>query len=120
MGLSVKHNDHLFRADSKITMGQASRPRPKRLAKKLRAIRDQLGLSQNELIALLECNNELTQARVSAYERGTREPPAIVLLKYARKCLGNGAYLENLIDDTLELPRGTSSGSGKVHLKQKR
>jgi transcriptional regulator with XRE-family HTH domain len=85
-------------------MGQASRPKPTRLARKLRTIREQLGVSQNELIDLLGLSGQLTQARISAYERGVREPPAIVLLRYARHCLGKGAYLENLIDDFLELP----------------
>jgi transcriptional regulator with XRE-family HTH domain len=82
-------------------MGQASRPRPSRLARKLTNIRAKLGLSQNELISRMGVAEEITQARISAYERGVREPPLTVLLKYARL---SGVYVEVLIDDELELP----------------
>jgi transcriptional regulator with XRE-family HTH domain len=85
-------------------MGQTSRPKPARLAEKLVEVRNRLGLSQNELISRLRMSGELTQARISAYERGVREPPLIVLLRYARNCLGGGKYLEILIDDELNLP----------------
>ncbi len=82
-------------------MGQSSRPKPARLAEKLTAIRMALGLSQNELISRLDLGEEVTQARISAYERGVREPPLTVLLKYARAA---GVYVDVLIDDDLELP----------------
>ncbi len=82
-------------------MGQASRHRPARLAEKLLHVRVALGLSQNELIGRLGLSGELTQARVSAYERGVREPPLIVLLKYARAA---NLAVEALIDDELDLP----------------
>jgi transcriptional regulator with XRE-family HTH domain len=82
-------------------MGQASRPRPSRLARKLADVRAKLGLSQNELISRMGVAEEITQARISAYERGVREPPLTVLLKYARL---SGVYVEVLIDDELELP----------------
>lgn len=83
-------------------MGQSSRPRPTRLAEKLLTIREALQLSQNEMISRLGLNDELTQARISAYERGVREPPLLVLLKYAR--VGN-VSVEALIDDELNLPQ---------------
>jgi transcriptional regulator with XRE-family HTH domain len=83
-------------------MGQASRPRPRRLAKKLLAIRATLGLSQNEMIGRLGLGDDLTQARISAYERGVREPPLLVLLKYARAA---NVSVEALIDDELDLPK---------------
>lgn len=82
-------------------MGQSSRPKPVRLAEKLIAIRTALGLSQNELISRLDLGQEITQARISAYERGVREPPLPVLLKYARAA---GVYVDVLIDDELDLP----------------
>lgn len=82
-------------------MGQSSRPKPVRLAEKLIAIRVSLGLSQNELISRLDLGKESTQARISAYERGVREPPLTVLLKYARAA---GVYVDVLIDDELDLP----------------
>jgi transcriptional regulator with XRE-family HTH domain len=82
-------------------MGQSSRQKPSRLAKKLVAVRNAFQLSQNELIRRLELSDEFTQARISAYERGVREPPLPVLLKYARLA---GVYVDVLIDDELELP----------------
>ena len=82
-------------------MGQSSRPRPARLAEKLLEIRVKLGLSQNELIGRLSLTGELTQARISAYERGVREPPLLVLLEYAR---ATNVSVEALIDDQLDLP----------------
>ena len=82
-------------------MGQASRHRPARLAAKLLHIRDGLGLSQNELIGRLGLGDDLTQARISAYERGVREPPLVVLLRYARTA---NLSVEALIDDELDLP----------------
>ena len=83
-------------------MGQASRPRPIRLAEKLLAIREALRLSQNEMIGRLGLGGELTQARISAYERGVREPPLILLLQYARAA---NVSVEALIDDGLDLPK---------------
>jgi len=82
-------------------MGQASRHRPARLAEKLLHVRTALGLSQNELIGRLGLSDELTQARISAYERGVREPPLVVLLYYARAA---SVSVEALIDDELDLP----------------
>lgn len=82
-------------------MGQSSRPRPARLPGKLVEIRSKLELSQNELISRLEFADEITQARVSAYERGVREPPLAVLLKYAQAA---GVYVDVLIDDEYDLP----------------
>jgi transcriptional regulator with XRE-family HTH domain len=82
-------------------MGQSSRPRPARLAEKLLEIRVKLGLSQNELIGRLGLTEELTQARISAYERGVREPPLLTLLEYARAA---NVSVEALIDDGLDLP----------------
>jgi transcriptional regulator with XRE-family HTH domain len=82
-------------------MGQASRATSAGLAEKLTQIRLALGLSQNELIRRMALEDELTQARISAYERGVREPGLLVLLSYARVA---GVYVDVLIDDELELP----------------
>lgn len=82
-------------------MGQSSRHRPARLTEKLLHVRVALGLSQNELISRLSLSDEVTQARISAYERGVREPPLVVLLKYARAA---NVSVEALIDDELDLP----------------
>jgi hypothetical protein len=54
--------------------------------------------------------NKLTQAEISAFERGIRQPPLYVLLEYARAAAGTmrdgkstGDYLEILVDDALSL-----------------
>ncbi len=83
-------------------MSRASRQKPRHLAKKLRAIRDALGLSQNGIIRKLGLASEITQDYISAYERGVREPPLPVLLRYARVA---GVCVDVLIDDTIRLPR---------------
>lgn len=80
-------------------MGEKARQKPARLAEKLLQIREALGLSQNELIKRLDV--ELTQNRVSDYERGRGEPPLPLLLRYARLA---GVCLERLVDDDMDLP----------------
>ena|SRR2546421_5295467 len=93
-------------------MGRARRPRPSRLAAKLAEIRKKLNLSQNGMIRRMGLEGKLTQAEISAFERGIRQPPLHVLLEYARAAVGTkkahggaGDYLEALLDDTLSLPR---------------
>jgi transcriptional regulator with XRE-family HTH domain len=80
-------------------MARGVRLKPKRLTEKLIQIRLSLGLSQNELIRSLDV--DLTQNRISEYERGTGEPPLPVLLKYARVA---GVCVDVLIDDEQDLP----------------
>lgn len=101
-------------------MGQGSRRTPTRLAEKLTQIRSALELSQNELIKRLGLEDDLTQARISAYERSVREPPLLVLLSYARVA---GVYVDVLIDDELELPlklpaRPTSEGTKTTNVSR--
>jgi transcriptional regulator with XRE-family HTH domain len=78
-----------------------SRPKPERLAVKLRQIRESLGLSQSEMLRRLGFDNVHAYTRISSYELGRNEPPAIVLLEYARAA---NVYVEVLIDDDLDLP----------------
>jgi len=82
-------------------MGRYHRQKPNRLAEKLLQIREDLGLSQNELIRHLGLEDEITQSRISGYELGTREPSLPTLLKYARSV---GISTDILIDDEAELP----------------
>lgn len=63
-------------------MGTRPRNRPARLAAKLLAIREQLGLSQSQLARRL--GFDWGSARISEYEHGNREPDLFVLLAYAR------------------------------------
>jgi transcriptional regulator with XRE-family HTH domain len=81
-------------------MGHA-RPTPKRLAGKLRQIRDALGLSQSEMLRRLGVEDLIVAKQISAYELGNREPTLIILLQYARVA---GVNAEALIDDELDLP----------------
>lgn len=103
-------------------MGRATRPRPKRLPEKLLYIRNGLDLSQNGIIRHLGLSDELTQDYISAYERGVREPPLPVLLKYAQAA---GIYVDVLIDDEVDIPsklpaKPKSEGVKRRSIKSKR
>lgn len=83
-------------------MGSGKRIKPARLAEKLKAIRENLGLTTEELIAKLDCPViPLHRASITQYEKGRREPPLIILLNYAR--LAN-LYVDYLIEEQLDLP----------------
>ena len=79
-------------------MGQQPRPKPRHLAAKLRVIRQRLGVSQSEMVRLL--NAHLTSARVSEYESGIREPSLLTILAYSRVA---GVTVEKIIDDKLRI-----------------
>ena len=81
-------------------MGSA-RPRPARLAEKLLQIRQSLGISQNELVKRLGVQDQINYVFISKYESNKNEPPAHVLLAYARLM---GIPVETLMDDSLDLP----------------
>ena len=77
------------------------RPKPDRLAEKLRQIRDALGLSQTEMLRHLGLDESMKYARISEYEQGQREPTLMTLLAYARVA---GVHMEDIVDDDLDLP----------------
>jgi transcriptional regulator with XRE-family HTH domain len=77
------------------------RPKPKRLAEKLRAIRQGLGLSQTQMLKRLEHEATMHYGRISEYEGGKREPTLMTILQYARVA---GVHLEDIVDDELDLP----------------
>lgn len=79
-------------------MGHGRR-KPKRLARKVLAIRKKLNLSQTEMAGLLQL--KISYTAVSGFELGTREPDLLVLLQYARLA---GVSTDVLIDDKLNLP----------------
>jgi transcriptional regulator with XRE-family HTH domain len=81
-------------------MGRSRRPQPERLALKLLRIREALEVSQTGMVDLL-AQPKLHPAHISGYERGEREPPLPVLLRYARLA---GVCLDVLVDDELDLP----------------
>src|SRR5215216_1728501 len=84
------------------------RPRPGRLSEKLRHIREQLGLSQSQMVVRLGLNN-MKASRISQYETNDREPSLKTLLEYAYAA---GVHLEEIVDDDLDLP---DKLPGKVH-----
>lgn len=82
-------------------MGRAKRAIPKQLGRKLYLIRERLGLTLEELIERLDCREiPLYPASISMYESGKREPPLLVLLRYAR--LGR-TTIDILADDETDL-----------------
>lgn len=87
-------------------MGRASLEKPAKLAEKLTEIRHNLELSQNGLIRFLGFDGQLTQAEISAFERGVRIPSLIILLRYARSTAIN---VEVLIDDRMQLPNSINA-----------
>jgi transcriptional regulator with XRE-family HTH domain len=82
-------------------MGTYARRRSERLAEKLLAVREAFGDSQNGLIRRLGLDDEITQSDLSAFERGTREPPLHVLLRYSELAR---VWVNALIDDGVDLP----------------
>lgn len=84
-------------------MGRSRRPQIQRLPEKLSAIRSKLKVETfDEMIVRLGCPEiSLFRSSISEYEKGVREPPLAVLLRYAR--LAN-IYLDVLVDDDLDLP----------------
>ena len=72
--------------------------RPKRIAEKVKAIRQHLGVSQTGMHQILEMKGYYN--RISDYERGKRIPSLRTLLAYAR---AGKIPLEELVDDEMEL-----------------
>jgi len=97
-------------------MGSYARRRPKRLAEKLLEVRRAFGDSQNGLLKRLRLDNELTQSDISAFERGTREPPLHVLLRYSEVA---GIWTNAFIDDGIDLPAKIPSASMHEGIKRK-
>jgi transcriptional regulator with XRE-family HTH domain len=82
-------------------MGRSSRTRPRKLGEKLKKIRRRLKLTQQQMVEQLAVKGEpLYSASISQYETGKREPPLLVLLRYARLY---GCTMEELADDKLKL-----------------
>lgn len=106
-------------------MGRKARPKAERLAVKLLQIRNALGLSQAEMFGRLEVESFISFKQISKYELGVTEPPLIVLVRYARVA---GVHVEDIIDDTLDLPDkipgpvrhivGGRKGAGDVKVKK--
>src|SRR5205085_3824981 len=76
-------------------------PHPLRLAEKLLQIRLGLGLSQNGMLRQLGLAESYDRTTISGYERGEREPPLPVVLKYAQAA---NVYMDVVVDDAVDLP----------------
>src|SRR6266850_8558884 len=83
-----------------LLMGNA-RPKPARLAEKLRTIRIALGLSQTAMLSRLGLGESMHYGRISEYEQDKREPTLMTLLAYARAAC---VHLEDIVDDDFDLP----------------
>lgn len=83
-------------------MGTSRRPRPARLAAKLRQIRARLGLTQAEMFERLgDTGTRLYVGHIDDYEKDRRVPTLQVVLAYARAA---GISMEVIVDDALNLP----------------
>src|ERR1044072_5522949 len=84
-------------------MGSKQQQKPENLGRKLRQIREALGLSQSEMSRHLAAEHSLQPARsrISEYESGARDPPLAILLAYGRVAR---VHVESLIDDEATLP----------------
>lgn len=84
-------------------MGSAKRPKPQRLAEKLKLIRENLNLSQVEIVERLHPEvTGISQNILTNIELGKREPNLLLLLEYARLA---GVSVDMLIDDEVDLPK---------------
>jgi transcriptional regulator with XRE-family HTH domain len=74
---------------------------PKKLGKKLRQIREGLGMSQRQIVdALNYQHTPLRASQISQYENGQREPTMMLVLAYARLAK---VPMETLVDDKMKL-----------------
>jgi transcriptional regulator with XRE-family HTH domain len=92
------------------------RPKPERLAEKLRQIRITLGLSQTEIHRRLGVEELITYTQISKYESGLREPLLQILLQYARVA---GIHMEVLVDDELDLPEKLPSTTNHEEIRRR-
>jgi len=77
------------------------RAMPKKLGRKLRQIREGLGMSQRQIVEALNYKDTpLRASQISQYEQGQREPTMMLVLAYARLAQ---VSMETLVDDKLRL-----------------
>lgn len=102
-------------------MGRQRRARPRRLAAKLRQIRTNLGLTQEQMYERLgETNSALWPGHIGEFETDRREPNLLVILAYGRvmSTTGGGEFLETLLDDELDIPDKLPADPKKVATKR--
>jgi len=69
--------------------------------RKLRQIREALGLSQSQMLKHLGAEDLIDAYRISEFETGKREPPLLIILLYARAA---NVWMDVLVDDEMDLP----------------
>jgi transcriptional regulator with XRE-family HTH domain len=86
-------------------MGQGKKQRPKKLGAKLRAIRDSLGITQDEMAKRLKergADTTIHSGYIGDFETtDKREPGLLTLLAYSKL---SGISINDLVDDEVELP----------------
>jgi transcriptional regulator with XRE-family HTH domain len=87
-------------------MGRSSREKPERLGEKLLEVRTKLGLSQDGMLRVLGLADRYGRHYISGFERGEREPPLTVLLRYSEV---SKIWLNALVDDEVDLPEDLPS-----------
>jgi transcriptional regulator with XRE-family HTH domain len=97
-------------------MGRASREKPVRLGEKLLEIRTKLGLSQDGMLRALGLADKYGRHYISGFERGEREPPLTVLLKYSE---ASKVWLNALVDDDVDLPEEFPSSEMRDGVKRR-
>jgi transcriptional regulator with XRE-family HTH domain len=81
-------------------LGTRAKLKQRKLAGKLKTIRESLGMTQKELLEIFRIEG-LNQSNVSAYELGRIEPPLAVIERYAK--IAN-VCMDVLISDEHTLP----------------
>ena len=97
-------------------MGKKARRRPQHLGRKLRDIRDSLGLSQGLMLDKLGFPPEYRN-NLSNFELGIREAPLDLVLAYASAI---NVKVEVLLDDERELPKAMRTAAEKQRVKTQR
>jgi transcriptional regulator with XRE-family HTH domain len=84
-------------------MGRSQRSRPKHLGRKLRAIRENFDLTQQQMVKELKRfglkRERLYAATISQFESDKREPSLLVLLAYSKL---SSVPVNSLIDDEVD------------------
>lgn len=83
-------------------MGRSPQPSPKYLGKKLKTIRECLGITTfDEMISRLNIPEiKLYRASILRYEKNEKVPPLLVLLRYSEI---SGVSINDLVDDKVKL-----------------
>lgn len=98
-------------------MGRASRDKPVKLGEKLLLIRIKLGLSQDGMLRALGLTERYERHYISGFERGEREPPLPVLLRYSEIAK---VWINALIDDEVDLPEELPAIEMHAGIKQRK